>query len=165
MRFWKYLTIFLSLYFIMGIFYVWFNYFTHFDFLHLFNALFPASVFISISFFFLYVGVVALSSKNQVKIKNLFSTALLLQVVQFSFFGVVFENYLGPYVSVGLYFEPFIKFDAHVSLYSWLFSNGYTANSQSKILINLFPLLLWLLLKEVYKSSLSKEVQQMIKCK
>jgi hypothetical protein len=155
----KWLTMVLSLYFISGVLVVWFDFFTHFNILHLFNALFPASVFLILTFFFLYVGVVGLLSKNQIKIFNLLSAALLLQVVQFSFFGFVFENYFGPYVSVGLYFEPFIKFDVNVSLYSWLFSNGYTENSESRIFLNLIPLLLWFLVNEVYKGALSSKVR------
>jgi hypothetical protein len=154
MSYLKWLSIFISLYFISGFLVVWFDYFTHFNLLDLFNALFPASVFIIITFFFLYVGLVCLLSKNQIKIIKLLSTAFLLQVVQFSFFGFVFENYFGPYVSIGLYFEPFLKFDVNVSLYSWLFSNGYSENSQSRFFLNLIPLLLWLLFNEVYKGSL-----------
>src|SRR5690606_30379099 len=88
-----------------------------------------------------------LRSKSERKITILLNIALLIQTVQFSLFGFVFANYFGPCVFIGFYFEPLTKFDINISAYSWLFSNGYSDNAQSKFFVNLIPLLLLLLLK------------------
>lgn len=156
MRYGRPFTIVLSLYLITGVLYVWYNYFKNYTLLHLFNALFPALIFVFVSFFFFYVGVSNLSSKCNNKRQMLLRIALLVQVVQFSFFGYVFANYIGPYVSIGFYFEPSVKFDVDVSIYSWLFSNGYAENAQSKLFLNLFPLLLLVLLKALHQNSESR---------
>lgn len=147
MRYWKFFVQILSLYFISGVFFVWYNFFKNFSVLHLLNAIFPALAFISVSFFFLYTGFSCIKANNEMKIIRLISIALLIQTVQFTLFGFVFANYFGPCVFIGFYFEPTIKFDINISVYSWLFSNGYSENAQSKFFINLIPLLLLLLLK------------------
>ena len=149
----KYLPIAISLYLITGFLFTWYNFLSHFNLGHLLAAPFPATLFIIISGYFLYAGIVGLFSNNSHTIFKLQSVALMMQVLQFSFFGFVYANHAGPYIGVGLYFQPTTMFDIDVSIYKYLFSNGYSANAAPYFFLNLFPLLIWGLYQLVIKKN------------
>ena len=135
----------ISLYLILGVIYAWYKLLLDFGLGYLVLAPVPAALFVLVSIYFFYAGVNGLLSKGKYKSYQLQSIALLMQAFQFSFMGIVYANYAGPYVGVGFYFLSNTTFDVQLSIYQFLFSNGYSNNAEPYFFLNLFPLLLWLL--------------------
>lgn len=80
--------------------------------------------------------------------------SLWIQAVQFVFLGLVFKNYFGPYLAVGLTDTPDLKFQINIELLTSWFANGLNKLSDEvSIVFNLVAIILLIL---VYRIELAE---------
>lgn len=106
-----------------------------------FRFLFPAVVTTFILLFYITCGVYYLKAKGEKFSADLMTVALLMQSIQFLFFGISFNNYFGPYLGLGIAFESSFDFFLKFRLFSFQVSNGISSNSDSlNISLNFLPI-------------------------
>lgn len=132
----------ISWYLFLGSIFFLIKYMNAYGFLGILESLFPSIFVISIFLYFIYssyIGIIARPGYSFIHLK----ISLLLQAIHFKILGISYENYFGPYFSIGFSDTPDIRFFSEFHLFWYHFLNGFDKNSSEiSITINLVALIL-----------------------
>lgn len=118
------------------------KYINTYGFLGILGSLFPSIFVISVFLFFIYSGYIGLIARRGYSF-ILLRISFIIQALHFKILGISFENYFGPYFSIGFSDTPVIRFFLEFHFFWYHFLNGFDNNSSEiSITVNIVALVI-----------------------